>query len=426
MTRELYVIGLNEHHRPALDRLGRELGFTPRSLLPFDSVRKAKAYDIDALLAAAREQLDDSDAAGITTYWDFPSSCLAPMLAEELGLPTPGLASVATFEHKYRSRRIQQEVAPDDTPAFAPVDVHADAAERRAPLEYPFWLKPIKSYSSHLGFLVAGPEDLTHAVAVLRRRIGRLGEPFQRVLDRAGLSDEADGVGGTWAIAEEIIDGQQCTLEGHVHHGEPRIHGLFDIARRENGSSFAHYTYPSRLPQSARARMHDIATGLVEHVGYDQGPFNIEFFHDADTSRTWILEVNTRISQEHSDLMAWVDGATNLQVMAQTALGEEPELQLRGGPSGAAGKFFHRHDHDAVVARVPQPEEVAALEHAHAPAVVDVEVAEGDRLSELEDQDPYSYELAYLYLGARDHEALHAKHAEVAAALDFELIEPPA
>lgn len=364
--------------------------------------------------------------AGITTYWDFPSSCLAPILAEELALLTPGLRPVAAFEHKYWSRTLQSDVAPEDTPAFAAVDVHAPDADVRAPLAYPFWLKPIKSYSSHLGFRIGGSDDLEHAVGVMRRRIGRLGEPFQQVLDRTDVPDEVAGIGGGWAIAEGIIDGHQCTLEAHVHRGELTVHGLFDIARRDNGSTFVNYTYPSRLPERARARMRAVAADLVAHSGYDDAVLNIEFFYDEDADRTWILEVNPRISQEHADLMAWVDGTTNLEVMARTALGDDPGLEPGDGRCGAAGKFFDRHEHDAVVARVPTPDEVAALEEAYAPATIRIEVAEGDRLSELEDQESYSFELAHVYLGARDHDALHATYDEVAAALTFDLREPRA
>lgn len=153
---------------------------------------------------------------GRCVAWDVPASCLAPILAEQRGLATPGTRAVATFEHKHWSRIAQREVAPDDTPPFAPVDVHEPDAHTRPPLDYPFWLKPIKSYSSHLGFRIDGPDDLAHAVEVLRRRIGRLGVPFQQVLDRVELPGEVAGVGGGWAIAEGIIDGRQCTLEARA------------------------------------------------------------------------------------------------------------------------------------------------------------------------------------------------------------------
>jgi hypothetical protein len=351
MSEELAIIGSQARHIRWLRRIGDEQDFAVRPVLAFGRVRQAEAYDIEDLLAEARQELDAGPVAGITTFWDFPSSCLAPILAEEHGLPTQGLRATVSFEHKYWSRRIQERVAPDDTPAFAAVDVFDEAVLDGPPLDYPFWLKPVKSYSGHLGFRVSDDGDYRHAVEQLRAGIRRLGEPFQDVLDRVDdVPDEVAAVGGTGAVAEQIVDGHQCTLEGHVHDGEIEIHGIFDIHRAEDGSTFTHYTYPSRLPRDARAQMREIANDLVKEVGYDHAAFNIEFFVDEPAGRAWILEVNPRISQEHSHLMDWVDDATNLQVMAQTALGRRPTLEPREGPATVAGKYFVRQWEDAVVA----------------------------------------------------------------------------
>jgi hypothetical protein len=424
VTRTLAVVGVHPTLRPRLDRIGREHDFRVLPLLPYRKVVHAASYDIDELLRDARADLRDVDVEGITTYWDFPSSCLAAILAEEQGLPTPGLRAVTSFEHKHWSRSLQREVAPDETPAFAAVDVGSEGHLDDPPLPYPFWLKPIKAYSSHLGFRIDGPHDLHRALAVLRRRIGRLGTPFQQVLERVSdLPDEVAEVPGTWAIAEGLIDGHQCTVEGHVHAGDVSVHGVFDIEREENRSTFTDYVYPSRLPDHVRARLRDIAAHLMDAAGFDDGSFNIEFFWDEDADRTWILEVNPRISREHTDLMLWVDGATNLQVMAQTALGERPELQRRAGPHTVARKHFHRRAEDGIVERVPTGDEIAAIEARHAPCVIELTVPEGARLSEVEDQEPYSYELVDLYLAGGSEEAVEHERRAVLAELDLRIAD---
>lgn len=424
MTRTLAVLGLHPTLRPRLQEIGREQGVDVRGLLAFEEVRQAPAYDIRDLLRTARSQLEGTAVDGIATYWDFPASCLAPILAAERDLPTPGLRPIALFEHKYWSRLVQQEVAPDDTPPFAAVDVHDDRLLEDPPLPYPFWLKPIKAYSSHLGFRIDSDDDLRHAVEVLRRRIGRLGTPFQDVLERVpDLPTEVADVPGTWAIAEGIIDGAQCTLEGYVHAGEVSVVGVVDILRNVNGSSFTDYVYPSRLPEEVRARMRDIAGELVAAAGFDHGPFNIEFFWDDAADRTWILEVNPRIAREHADLMAWVDGATNLQVMARSALGEPPELRRRAGGATVARKHFHRRTTDGVVERVPTADEIAAIEDRHAPCVIEVTVREGDRLSEIEDQEPYSYELVDVYLAGDSDDEVEDRLRAVLEELDLRIVD---
>lgn len=425
--KDLAVIGLSDRQRDWLQRIGDEQGFRVYSILPYAKVRRAKHFHLDELLTVARARLDARPVDGLTTLWDFPSSCLAAILAEAVGLPTPGLRAVVSFEHKYWSRLTQHRVAPRHTPSFAAVDPFDDALlDGDPPLPFPFWLKPVKSYAGHLGFRVRSPADLQVAVEALRDGIHRLGVPFQRTLDHLDdLPEEIAAVGGSGAIAEAPVDGDQCTLEGYVHEGQVHVYGVFDIHRAEDRSTFTHYTYPSRLSEDARTRMCRIATDLVTEVGYDNAAFNIEFFVDEDEDRTWILEVNPRISQEHSYLMDWVDDATNLEVMAQTALDQEPRLQPQDGPCRLAAKFFLRRTEDAVVAAVPDEERIAEIEQHHGFCVVELLVAEGDRLSQLEDQEPYSYLLAYVYLGGAEEQELHQRYRQVVdeLGLGFDAVE---
>jgi hypothetical protein len=412
------VIGWEAERGERLRRIGEEQGFAVQPVLDLGRVRYLRQWSFDELLDEARQRLRDEPVDGVATYWDFPSSCITAILAEEQGLPGPGLTPVVTFEHKYWSRLLQQKVAPQDTPRFEPVDVFADPVAEGPSLPYPFWVKPVKSFSGLLGFRVTDDDEWCEAIRHLRTGIERLGGPFQQVLDRlADVPEPVIRLGGAGAIAEDIIEGEQCTLEGHVHEGEVEVHGVFDIHRADDGSTFTHYTYPSRLPETAHARMRTIAVDLVTAAGFDHGAFNIEFFVDAE--RTWILEVNPRISQEHDQLMAWVDGVTNLQVMARTALGEHPRLQARGGPCSLAAKYFVRRERDATVTRVPDARRLAAIEEQFAPCVVELLVQRGDRLSELPEQEPYSYLLAYVYLGGDDERELTDRYESVTLALDL-------
>jgi len=418
--RELGVIGWDEKRGERLREIGGQQGFAVRSLLDLGQVRYLQDWDLDELLDEARQRLRGHAVEGVATYWDFPSSCIAAILADEHGLPGPGLAPVVVFEHKYWSRLLQQKVAPEDTPGFAPVDVFAGPGDEDPPLPYPFWLKPVKSFSGLLGFRVADRTQWCEAITSLRAGIERLGGPFQQVLDRvADVPEPVLRLGGAGAIAEAALEGDQCTLEGHVHDGEVEVHGVFDIHRAADGSTFTHYTYPSRLSETARQQMHTIAVDLVTVAGFDNAAFNIEFFVDEEQGRTWILEVNPRISQEHDQLMAWVDGVTNLQVMAGTALGEHPRLEASGGPCALAAKYFVRRERDATVTRVPDARCLAAIEARFAPCVVELLVQPGDRLSQLPEQEPYSYLVAYVHLGADGEQELTERYEGVVRALNL-------
>ncbi|MQA13530.1 MAG: hypothetical protein GEV09_04970 [Pseudonocardiaceae bacterium] len=52
---------------------------------------------------------------------------------------------------------------------------------------------------------------------------------------------------------------------------------------------------------------------------------------------------------------------------------------------------------------------------------IDLTVHAGDRLSDLREQDSYSYQLASAYIGAADEAELTAKFEQVVAALPFEI-----
>ena len=79
---------------------------------------------------------------------------------------------------------------------------------------------------------------------------------------------------------------------------------------------------------------------------------------------------------------------------------------------------------DGVARRVPTREEVEQVERAVPGCTVDVAVTVGDRLSELYDQDSYSFALATVYLGADDEEELVRKYEHALEGLPFEFEEP--
>lgn len=425
MTAYVFVIGPHATHAPTFERLERDLDVAFRELLPHDAVRGATSYDIDELLDRAERTLSASavEPDAIVTYWDFPSSCLALVLCERYGLPSTSLRSALACEHKYWARVVQQEIAPQVAPRFLAIDPTEEVTLADLDLMLPLWLKPIKSSGGHLGFRVENEEDLQNAFGLLRQRIHRLGEPFNAVLDRVDVPDRVGVVDGTWAIAEELLEGRQCTLEGHVHDGEVRVHGVFDIHREEDGSTFSHYLYPSTLPAMVIDRMHATITPILEAIGYGAAAYNVEYIWDEQSDELRLLEINPRISQEHSELLRYAEGTTNLRIMTELALGREPTDTAGEGVTDTAGKFFVRTRDDAVVADVPSPDRIADLEDRFAPCRIELAVEAGDRLSELNDQESYSFKLAAVYLGGRDPQVLEERFAQVREELGIELDE---
>lgn len=421
--RNIFVVAADSHNMRHIEPLEDLLNCRFRPLLS-RSVRVGKSLAFDEPLKQAISELDaiDDPIDGIMGWWDFPVSSLVPVLNERYGAPGPSVDAVLRCEHKYRSRLLQREVAPEMVPRFAAVDPFDDDAIAALADEpgYPFWLKPIKAHSSQLGFRIDDDRELERALQRIRRGIDRFAPAFDEALAHSSVRQEAGGVGGRWCLAESLIGGHQVTLEGYVFEGEVVIPTIVDSIAVANSSSFARYQYPSKLPEEVRARMRESAAAVITRHGFDTGTFNIELYWDEDADRIWLLEINPRSSQSHTIITEQVDGLPHLEAAAALALGERPAPHLHSrGSYGIAAKHFVRAHDDALVTRVPRAEEIARVED-ELDCHIEIEVEEGERLSDMVDQDSYSYAYATIHLGADDEEALKRKYQRCLDALRFD------
>ncbi|MDX1648619.1 MAG: ATP-grasp domain-containing protein [Myxococcota bacterium] len=421
----VFVIGLDDAHRADLESIPRPERYRFHALLETDEVVGRQECDVEALLDRAREVLAGFEGSvdAILAHWDFPVSVMAPILCAEHGLPSPSLESVLRCQHKYWSRVEQRAVVPEATPDFCAVDPFADRPIEQLRLDFPFWIKPVIGYGSVLGFRVEDREDFDHAIEEARARIHRLGEPFDQVLRRVERPPEVRDVGGCHLIAEGLVQGREIAPEGHVHRGRFAAHGLIDMVRDDRGESFERYEYPAQVEEAVARRVFEASEKVLGRIGFDDGCFNIEFFFDEDRDRLWMVEINPRISQSHSKLFEKVDGASNHEVAVHVALGEPPRFEHGRGPFRHAAKFLHRRrgKEDAEVVSVPDEEDLAALRERQPGTWVHVLVEPGMRLSELTDQDAYSYVLAELAIGADSRQELEEKYREAVDLLPFEL-----
>lgn len=414
--KNVFILALNEFHRAKLDTVSYAERYTFHQLLD-----EIKDYDLPTYLAEAARQLEafDGPIDAVIGYMDFPVSTMLPILCQRFGLRSATLEAVLKCEHKYWSRVEQRKAIPEHIPRFVAVDPFDDASVDAIDLPYPFWIKPVKSCGSYLGFRINGRRDLDRAIPAIRAGIGELAEPFQFVLDRVAMPPEVAAVDGRHCLAEEIITGYQCTLEGWAFDGEVEYHGVVDSIREPNGISFQRYEYPSGLPKRIQERMGEVARRILAQVEFDNSGFNIEFRWDRRRDRLWLIEINPRVAQHHSDLFEKVDGTSNHEVPIQIAVGARPRIEDQKGPFKRAATFFLRRYEDALVTRVPTAEEIAALEAKFPGTVIHLQVEAGMRLSELIEQDSYSYALAIVYVGSRNQRELLSRWHAIANGLQF-------
>jgi biotin carboxylase len=419
----VFVLGLDELNLEVLRELPDADAYAFHQLLSVDELQRRDEIRLEELLDKSERELDNFDGTvdAIVGYWDFPVSSMVPLLCRRRGLRSASLEAVVACEHKYWSRIEQQKVI-GELPKFAVVDLDR-TPEPPAGLDYPMWLKPVKSYGSELAFHVRDVKEFHTAAARIKEGISRIGEPFEFVMDHLQLPPEIAEVGAQACVAEEALRGNQVTLEGFSRKGQIVVYGVVDSVTYAESPSFLRFEYPSRLPAEVLGMMEDLTRRVITQLNLSDSTFNVEFFHEPTSGDVRLLEVNPRHSQSHARLFEQVDGVSNHGCMVNLALGRDPDIPQGKGPYDVAAKWFLRRFTDGVVRRCPTQDQVAQVERDIPGVTVRLLAAEGDRLSELPGQDSYSFQLAHLYVAAESEDELTAKYETCVDALPFEIDE---
>jgi hypothetical protein len=380
---------------------------------------------VDSLLARARGS--PTPYRGVVGIDDFPACMIAALAAEWLDLPSPSFRSLFLCQHKYYSRLCQQEAAPAATPRFHLLDPRE--VSNNPPAALPAFVKPVKSYLSILARPVRCVEDLRRAAAEATGRLGPVAAIFDRLVEASRLDAGLRGVPGSWLLIEELLSGHQVTLDGYVFQGQVVPLGVTDSHFYPGTASFQRFEYPSRLPAAAQERMAEIAEACLRRIGLDRTFFNIEFFYREADDSIWIIEINGRMASQFAPLYRMVEGIDLYAMQLQLTLGRDPGGRRVWGPGGGgrgvAASFVLRRFQDAIVRRVPAPEDLARLRARFPEAFVEILASEGKRLSD-ELQDDESFRYALIDLCAETREALKLRFRDARRLLPFEFGPRPA
>ena len=426
VRKNIFVVGLDPFGWRKLQGIRNVERYQFHALLDHSEVVKTRLnhYPFEEMLQKAENQLRNFPGTidGIFSYWDFPADALVPILCRRFGLPSPSLEDILRCGHKYWARLVHQEIIPEYTPAFCALDPFADDPLAQLTLDFPFWLKPVKSFGSYLGFYMDSAETFYRHLPDIREKLPKLGSAFNLALKHAELPPEVEGIGGNHCIAEEIIRGdRQNGPEGYIYNGEVHINGITDTIRDAlTGKCFSSYEYPSIWPKDMQELSLDVTRHLMSQIGLDNTPFNLEFIWDENSGVMKLLEVNPRVSRSLSDMFERVHGASNLEVAVELALGEEPDYPRPEGLFNCAAKFMLRHYENALVTHVPGAREIEQVQKEFPGSEVYIEAIEGKPLSSLRDQSSYSYETAIVLMGADNHQHLMEHYERCKEILKFE------
>jgi hypothetical protein len=425
----ILAVGVSDRDGAWLDRIEgagrfrfRDLGDfaaadDPELCRPRDFLRKAVA---EARRSAA-------GARGVIACDDYPASLLSLAIANRLGLPGASLQSAMACAHKAWSRTLQRAVVPLSAPRFQVIDPGRDYRLRDLRLAFPFWLKPVKSAMSFLGRRIDGYAEFEAAVAMARRELPAYARAFNELLGLVPppVTGPLAAVRGDWLIAEALLEGRQCTLDGLVDNGRFEVIGIVDSIKTADGMSFGRFAYPTRLSRRDREAMAAVAARVLEHVGYRHGLFNIEFFVDGRGGPPMIVEINPRLSPQFTDIYRKVDGRLLHQYLVELAAGLPVTVARGRGRYRAAASFVLRSSADRLVRRLPSKRELREIRRLLPDTRIELRPEPGDRLSDLM-QDGYSYCYGWINIGGANRADLKRRLACALNGLTIDLapVEP--
>lgn len=318
------------------------------ALGPGDTRRIVAGTDDEAWLAAAGDAIrEDGPVAGVIGFSE-PHVRAAALLAEELGLPGPGLRAAWTSRNKFLQRQLFARVGLDQ-PAYC-LARDATQARQEARGRYPVVLKPLDGAGSEGVRVVAGPDELTSWYTERDHT-----EPF---------------------LVEQYLSGPEYSVEAIIAGGCV----LFsNITQKTTTPPPFFVETEHRVPAGCPAAVRDNVVGLLEGVvgslGMDAGLVHLEF--RVEQARPFIMEVAVRMPGDL--LMEVVECATGVNLFdaaVAVACGERPVLQTKE----RAACVWYPVTEPGVVAALEGLDEVARSDGV---VCVDFDVAQGGLAREL-------------------------------------------
>jgi len=291
---------------------------------------------------------------------------------------------------------VQRLVAPESTPKFCLLD-------DGIPCDPPFFAKPVVGRLSQNAYRI---DDLSELSKL--HEADRYTNRYAEIAAIAG----GDPAGVHGFIGEELLSGDEVTLEGYVHGSSVVTIGVTDSVKYEGTFSFERFDYPSRLSEEKQTELADIAARILPALGFEGGFFNVEFFVPKE-GPAQIIEVNGRIASQFAPLVQALHGRSTYDALFELACGEDPMWET-GLPDGVAVSYVMRVFEDAYVESVPDPDDN-----------LEVLARPGLALSDQGTNDAQSYRLAILYESGATRDEAVAKARERAGSLNFRLAPVP-
>lgn len=371
------------------------------------------AHDISADIAAFVKSYKNRSISAVFSSCDH-GVAIAAILAYQLALPCPNPKQLLLTHHKYYQRLQLKSAVPEAVPTFMILDPTRPDLQGRT---FPFFMKPVKSVLSSHAYKITDQAAFALALHAPHPPAAFLKEFNKLVTMAAGqMSHDCCKV-----LCEELVSGQQFTVDGFVYGSEVTILGIVDSIMYPGTMSFASFEYPSKLPEHIQDKAVNISVRAIKGLGLTNTTFNIEYFYTPETEDLKIIEVNPRFSGQFGDIYEKVDGTNTYDAAVGIACQEVPAFAPRRGKYTVAASFVMRVFENKTVLSVPSASDIAQVQQEFPDAKVFVLVEKGTKLSDYI-QDSGSFRYCLVHLGAHSFAELYKAYETCKGLLKFTLV----
>ena len=376
--------------------------------------RDSSDVDANGVIADAVRKYAGRKLTGVIGTDDL-GSLVASVVNDRFKLPGASRESVLRSQHKYLSRESQRLAVLDaHLPRFKLVALDADAPPKG--LTFPFFMKPVKAHLSIGARQINNPQEFAEHLEWARANLREYTTPFEDIrMVHTGVPISAN-----YMIAEELIKGDQVTVEGFVHKGKASALGVVDSVMYPGTRSFKRFDYPSKHSSKVQRRMNEIATAVATELGLDNTMFNIEMSYDAENDDIKIIEINPRPSSQFAPLFEAVDGTNSYEIQLRLAAGMKPNFKPGHGKHKVATSFVMRTFQDQAVVNAPTQEQMDSIMGQNPDMRIESFARPGGKLSD-SSNDPESFRWAIVTLGGQNEAHMQERLKRTLKALPFDL-----
>ena len=217
-------------------------------------------------------------------------------------------------------------------------------------------------------------------------------------------------------LFQPLLPWPQYTADGYVFDGKIYWVGITTSVFDEAGHSFTRFDFPANLLEDTVNELKQDSETVIEHIGYDNACFNIEFFVSPEEHIAFI-EFNTRQSFQFVPLFTAKYANNYFFESCRLALGEKPDLEPVSNPQKACSCVLRLYE-DTEVLSIPSRADCQAIIDAGLAHSIRLMAQPGHRLSDYK-QDEYSFRYAIINIIGDNKEYISKKLAIIKKRLTF-------